>query len=240
MTKRLAILAVLALVLSAAAADNDQALLTQTIRRGIQAAFFVAMPATIGLVLVARPLTALIYQQGEFAADDTLRVQKVLIFYSIGLCGFFLQQLVTRSFYSIKDSKWPARTAVIAVVINIILNLTLIWSLGVSGLALATAACSYVQVVILLVILNHKFRLSLRQHIGPSLVKSFLGTLIMGICGVLCHYAMVKLPQNRFCDFARVGAMVAICAGVYIVAARLLGNEMLGLLFKSRKKAEKQ
>jgi putative peptidoglycan lipid II flippase len=226
-------------VLSAAAADNDQSLLTETIRRGIQAAFFVAMPATLGLILVARPLTALIYQQGEFASGDTLRVQKVLIFYSIGLCGFFLQQLVTRSFYSIKDSKWPARTAVIAVVINIILNLTLIWTLGVSGLALATAVCSYVQVVILLAILNHKFKLSLRQHLWPTLIKTIIGTLIMGLCGAACHYGMSRLPQNRMLDFLRVGLMVAICAGVYIVAARVLGNEMLGLLFKSRKNTSK-
>jgi putative peptidoglycan lipid II flippase len=51
-------------VLSAAAADKDEALLAQTIRRGIGAAFFVALPATIGLLLVSRPLVAVLYQHG--------------------------------------------------------------------------------------------------------------------------------------------------------------------------------
>lgn len=219
-------------ILSAAAADNDQSLLTQTIRRGIQSAFFVAMPATVGLILVARPLTALIYQSGEFSADDTRRVQTVLIFYSVGLCGYFLQQLVTRSFYSIKDSKWPARTALIAVMVNVILNLTLIWILGVAGLALATATCSYLQVIILLAILNRKFKLSLRNHLWSTLAKTIIGSLVMAICGIICHYAMRPLPHRWILDFIRVALMVTVCTSVYIVAARLLGNEMLDLLVR--------
>ncbi|MHC5154881.1 MAG: lipid II flippase MurJ, partial [Planctomycetota bacterium] len=95
-------------VLSAAAADQDEPLLSKTILKGFQLALFVALPATAGLILVARPLISVLYQHGEFSAEDTAQVRWVLIFYAVGLSGYFLQQLITRAFYSVKDSKWPA------------------------------------------------------------------------------------------------------------------------------------
>ena len=82
---------------------------------------------------------------------------RTLCFYAIGLTGFFAQQILTRAFYSVQDSKLPAATATIAVVINIVLNLSLIWFMGTAGLALSTAVCSYIQVVILLAVLGKRF-----------------------------------------------------------------------------------
>lgn len=225
-------------VLSTAAAEKNEKLFAKTIRQGIEATFFVALPATVGLALVAHPLTAVIYEHGAFVAEHTARVQIVLIAYALGLCGYFLQQLVTRAFYSVKDSKWPARTAIVAVIINIVLNLTLIWKLGVCGLALATAACSYVQVVILVVILNRKFALSLKHHLLSGLIKSLIGTIVMGLIGFFCHIVLMKLPKHWIYDLMHVIALVSACSGVYILVAKILNNEMLGLLFRSRKTQE--
>ena len=226
-------------VLSAAAADNDEQLLSRTIRQGIAAAFFIALPATIGLMLVSRPLIAVLYQHGRFSPEDTKQVQMVLIFYAIGLCGYFLQQLVTRAFYSLKDSKWPARTAVLAVFVNVILNLTLIWPLGVGGLALATATCSYLQVGILLFLLNRQFKFSVPKQTLLLLSKTLLAAVVMGAVGWACLKSMSGLTSNKLNDLLRIGVQVAVCSGVYIAASRLLGNPMLALLFKARKKTKK-
>lgn len=222
-------------VLSAAAADRDETLLSKTILNGFQLAFFVALPATAGLILVARPLTAVLFEHGQFAAEDTTQVKWVLIFYSVGLCGYFLQQLITRAFYSVKDSKWPARTAVIAVVVNVTLNLTLIWPLGVKGLALATALCSYLQVLILWGVLRKKLNLSISVKNRLILLKSLVGTVVMSACGAICLFALSTLPQSGFFELLRLAVLVLVCAGVYALAARLLGNKMLGLLIKGRK-----
>ena len=225
-------------VLSAAAADKDEPLLSKTILNGFQLAFFVALPATAGLILVARPLTAVLFEHGQFGAEDTTQVRWVLIFYSVGLCGYFLQQLITRAFYSVKDSKWPARTAVIAVGVNVTLNLTLIWPLGVKGLALATALCSYLQVVILWLVLRKKFNLSVSTQNRVILLKSLVGTVVMSAFGAICLFTLSKLPQSRSFELLRLAILVAVCAGVYALAARLLRNKMLGLLIKGRKKAK--
>jgi putative peptidoglycan lipid II flippase len=225
-------------VLSAAAADKDEALLSKTILKGFQMALFVALPATAGLILVARPLTAVIFEHGQFAAGDTTEVQWVLIFYAVGLSGYFLQQLITRAFYSVKDSKWPARTALIAVAVNVTLNLTLIWPLGVKGLALATALCSYLQVVILWLVLRRKFNLSISVKNRLIFLKSVIGTVVMSMFGAFCLFVLSKLPLNRFFESLRLVVLVVVCAGVYALAARLLGNKMLGLLIKGHKDAK--
>ncbi|MHC4555439.1 MAG: murein biosynthesis integral membrane protein MurJ, partial [Planctomycetota bacterium] len=210
-------------VLSAAAADKDEPLLSKTILNGFQLAFFVALPATAGLILVARPLTAVLFEHGQFGAEDTTQVRWVLIFYSVGLCGYFLQQLITRAF---------------AVGVNVTLNLTLIWPLGVKGLALATALCSYLQVVILWLVLRKKFNLSVSAQNRVIFLKSLVGTVVMSTFGAICLFVLSKLPQSRSFELLRLAVLVAVCAGVYALAARLLGNKMLGLLIKARKKAK--
>ena len=212
--------------------------MSKTILSGFQLAFFVALPATAGLILVARPLTAVLFEHGQFGAEDTTQVRWVLIFYSVGLCGYFLQQLITRAFYSVKDSKWPARTAMIAVGVNVTLNLTLIWPLGVKGLALATALCSYLQVVILWLILRKKFESSISAQNRIILLKSVVGTVIMSLFGMLFLFVLSKLPKGRFFELLRLSVLVVVSAGIYTLVARLLGNEMLGLLIKGRKKVK--
>ena len=93
---------------------------------------------SVGLFLIGRSLVAAIFEQGRFTYEDSPIVAKALFFYAIGLSGYFVQQIVTRAFYSLQDSRAPCRSALIAVFTNIILNLILIWRLRIEGLALAT------------------------------------------------------------------------------------------------------
>ena len=123
----------------------------------------------------------------------------------------------------------------IAVGVNVTLNLTLIWPLGVKGLALATALCSYLQVVILWLVLRKKFELSISAQNRVILLKSVVGTVIMSLLGMICLCALSKLPQIKLFDSLRLAVLVTVCAGIYTLVARLLGNEMLGLLIKGRK-----
>ncbi len=223
-------------VLSAAAADKDEILLSRTIRQAVGAAVFVAMPATVGLMLVSRPLIALLFQRGEFSAADTSEVQRVLLYYSLGLCGFFLQQVVTRAFYSLQDSKWPARTAMIAVAVNIVLNLTLIWSMGAAGLALATAICSYLQVVVLLLILARKFHFGIGKSAMVLLVKILVATGVMAAAGFGTLKLLDGLPMLKVYDIIRIAALMVVCAASYAISSRLQANPMLELVFRPRKK----
>jgi len=221
-------------VMSADAARKDFPALTKTIAKGLKAAIFVAIPATAGIFLVSKPLVSAIFEHGQFKAKDTPIVAWTLSIYAIGLCGYFSQQILTRAFYSLQNSKTPAKTAVLAVAANIILNLTLIWSLGTAGLAAATAACSYLQVIILATVLRKKLGPSVLDGLLPTLAKTALATAFMTLVGALTIIAMTSLPTDRLHNILRLAVIVPSAALAYLLAAKIMRIEMLSL-FTGRK-----
>ena len=221
-------------VMSSDAARKDYDALTKTIARGIKGAVFVAIPATAGIFLVARPLVSAIFEHGKFKSEDTPIVALTLSFYALGLCGYFSQQVTTRAFYSIQDSKTPAKSAVYAVVANIFLNLTLIWFLGTAGLAAATAICSYLQVVILVTVLRRKLGRSILDGLRITLIKTVTATAVMFLTGSAIMFMMKNLPDGRSFDVLRLAVVVPSAVAVYTLGAKLLHIEMLSLFTGNR------
>jgi putative peptidoglycan lipid II flippase len=217
-------------VMSSEAAKKDFDALVKTISRGIRAAVFIALPATAGLILVRHLVVSVLFQRGQFTRIDTSLTAGVLLFYSLGLCGFFIQQVATRAFYSMQDSKMPARSAFIAVCVNIVLNLTLIWFMGAAGLALSTALCSYLQVVILVLALRGRFGFSIMDRVLPTLTKTLTATIVMWIAGNFFLYLCRGLPEGTGFNVLRLAIVVLSSAAVYAAAAKLLRIEMLSLL----------
>ena len=217
-------------VMSANAAKKDYTSLCHTIGRGLKGALFIALPATVGLLLVSGTLVAAVFEHGRFESTDTAMTSRTLCFYAIGLCGFFSQQILTRAFYSMQDSKTPMKSALAAVAVNVVLNLTLIWYMGTAGLALSTVLCSYLQVFVLAGLLYAKFGKILFAGFIPVCLKTIAGTAVMAVLGYLTLLGLETLPQTVLCNVIRLTAVVSICAGSYYLIAKLLGNEMLGLL----------
>jgi len=221
-------------VMSADAARKDFDALCGTISRGLRGAVFVAIPATAGLFLVAKPLVSAVFEHGEFTADDTPIVAWTLSFYAIGLTGFFAQQIVTRAFYSMQNSKAPARSALVAVFVNIVLNLTLIWFMGTAGLALSTAICSYLQVFVLVFVLRKTFSKPILAGLGGAFVKTLAATVLMFLVGAGIMRIMSNLSYDRPFNILRLAVVVPSAAVMYLIAAKFLNIEMLSL-FLGRK-----
>jgi len=216
-------------VMSLEAARKDFDALARSISRGIQGAIFIALPATAGLLLVRSLVISVVFERGRFTNNDTMLTAGVLLFYSLGLCGFFMQQVVTRAFYSVQDSRMPAWSALIAVCVNVVLNLTLIWFMGAAGLALSTALCSYLQVSILVFALRKRFGFSILDGILVTLLKTISATILLWIAGQSLLYLCSVLPDSISYNILRLALVVPITAAVYTIAAKLLHIKMLSL-----------
>ena len=224
--------------MSAQAANKDYDGLAKSVSRGIGGTVFLAFPAMAGLFLVGRPLASAIFEHGEFTGADADATARTLCFYAIGLCGFFSQQILTRAFYSMKDSKTPMRSALVAVFVNIVLNLTLIWYMGVSGLALSTAICSYLQVLILLFALRKRIGHSFMQGLGGNVLKTVSATILMsGVSGGVL-WLMRNLEKGadglKF-DILRLVAVVLCSVIVYYFCAVWMRNDGLSLVVRRKK-----
>jgi putative peptidoglycan lipid II flippase len=130
----------------------------------------------------------------------------------------------------------PARSALIAVGVNIVLNLTLIWFMGTSGLALSTALCSYLQVVILIFALRRRFGASILNGLWMILVKALVATLLMWMVGKGLLYLCRALPDGTRYDVLRLVIVIPSAAGVYALAAKFLRIEMLSLLAGAKRR----
>lgn len=211
-------------VMSTSAAKKDFAALAKTVSQGLRSAIFIAIPATIGLVAIAKPLISLCFQHGRFTSTDTNMVVWTLLFYALGLSGFFGQQVLTRAFYAMQNPTTPMKSALVAVFVNIILNLTLIWLLGTAGLAASTAACSYLQVAILTTALRRRLDPAILNGLGKTLVKTLAAATAMAVT------IAITLWLSKDCSSVyKLLLTIPPAAAVFILTAKLLRIEMLSL-----------
>lgn len=217
-------------VMSSYAAKKDFKALCGTIALGLRAVVSIAIPATVGLILIDRPLISAAFQHGKFVYKDTLNVEWTLFFYVLGLCAYFAQHILARAFYSMQDSRTPLYSALIAVVANIMLNITLIWFFGTGGLAASTAICSYLQVLILVFTLRRRLDPSILDGLAATLVKTLVATALMWLAGAAALHLCRYLPAGFRSDILRLVMVVPSTAAVYVLAARLLRVETLSLL----------
>lgn len=117
----------------------------------------IALPASVGLMLVSGDLTRTLFGGGSgFSEAGSQRAAFVLIGYASCVWAYACNQLLTRAFYAMGDTRTPAFISLAALAANLVLNLTLIWLLQEAGLAWATAIAASLQTVVLLVVLAIK------------------------------------------------------------------------------------
>ena len=127
---------------------------SDTLDWSMRCIFLIALPATIGLAMLAAPLLITLFNYKEFSILDVLMTSYSLKAYAIGLPAFVLIKVLSAGFFSRQDTKTPVKIGLIAVVANIVLNILLVWlfnyiSLAHVGLALATSLSAYLQAFLL-------------------------------------------------------------------------------------------
>ncbi len=213
--------------LSEHAARKDKEAFSGVFNQGMRLALFIGLPALAGLILVRYPLLGAVFERKEFSAADTHESAVTLMYYSMGVASYFLQQLFVRAFYAHHDSVTPVRMAIKMIVLNFVLNLVLIWFLGVGGLALSTAISASLQALLLLVMLRRMFGITIERELLAGVGKVLLATVIMSAAGFAALQALAS--QSSVLQLA-VG--VPVCAGVYAVTAFILKIRELKLLFQ--------
>lgn len=131
------------------AGENPQAF-SDTVDWALRWVLLIGVPATAGLAVLAGPLLTTLFQYNAFSDHDAVMATRSLMAYSVGLCGFILVKVLASGYYSRQDTRTPVRIGVVAMVSNIVLNLSLVWSLAHAGLALATSLAAFVNAGLLL------------------------------------------------------------------------------------------
>jgi putative peptidoglycan lipid II flippase len=197
---------------------------------GLKMVILTCLPATIGLMVLGRPIIQLLFQHGQFDTYDTNITYLALFFYAAGLLGFASLKVIVPAFYSQQDTYTPVKIGIISVIANVIFSLLLMRPLEQGGLALSLSLAGYLNASLLLI--------DLRQKIGDigggQIIKFFIKVLLASfMMGVFCWFII----GTTIDIFYQVGIGVMGGLVVLFLSCKLLKieeiNAILGL-FKSK------
>ncbi len=182
-----------------------------SILRGI---LLLAIPSTVGLILVRYPLVKVLLERGEFNARSTAMVAWGLMWYAAGLVGHCLVEVLSRAFYALHDTRTPVGVGVGAMGFNIGLSFLLsAWfrsmgQFGLGGLALANSLATGIESIILILILRKRLGGLAGRSIMDGAWKAIIGTAFMG--------AVVLALTAIFAGRSLVTLLSAVLAGILV------------------------
>ncbi len=209
---------------SAQAARNETAALRQTLMLMVRFIVVVMLPAAVGMMVLGRPLIAVVFQHGEFDAASTQAVAWALTFFSVGLLGLSAIEVLARVFYALHDTWTPAWAALFSVGLNRLLGwalppLFVAWGGGAhGGLALANALAFTVQMSILLILIYRRIGGFDIRGLAWQMLRVLLAAAGMGVA----LYAWLQIaPPNALIQSGGGVVLGVIVYGVLALALRI-------------------
>jgi putative peptidoglycan lipid II flippase len=233
--------------LASMAGEGDRDGLRRTFSWALRLILTLCLPAAVGLLVLGRPLTALVLQRGAFDAEATERVYWALQFFALGLVTHSVLEVAARLFYAQQDMWTPLWAALAGLAVNAGLGWLLLSNLAQGAIALSNSLGVGVQVVILLFVARHRLRGIDGHALGRTLLRAAVASAVMGLAvlqfnALLSGLGAIQSSGQLFALVVRgVGGGLVGC-GVYAAVALLLGGEELrelpGLLLRRRRAAQ--
>jgi putative peptidoglycan lipid II flippase len=228
--------------LSSDALDKDRDKFRSALRGGIEATLWEGIPASLGLILVRGPAVRLLFQHGQITAHDADLIGQSVLYYSGAIWAFSLLQIVNRAYYAIHDTVTPLVMSVVNIVLNLVVEIPLLWWLGESAMAVGTLVSFAIQAVVMLLMLDRKIGgLDLRRSAAP-VMKMIVAAVAMGLaCWGLEKLPMYPNGHTRISWLIQSGLLMTVGAGVYVGVCTVMGigvmEQIMPLKTARRKKA---
>jgi len=189
---------------------DDPEQMSETISDSLRHLLFVMIPAAVGLLLLATPVVQMIFEWKEFGAGSTWMTAIALQCYAPGLVVFSLAKVFVPAFYGMQDTKTPVKIGMIAVGLNLALNVTFVLTLPQeikhAGLAFATVLSSVFNMGCLAVILHNRLGGIRWKTVAATAARSFGAAALMA-SAVLFVYGMFPMV-------GKVGQIVAVLGSI--------------------------
>jgi putative peptidoglycan lipid II flippase len=195
------------------------------LRHSLELISVLTIPIAILLFALATPICRLIYQHGKFTPQDTVFTAQAIMLYALGVPFAAAVRSVAACFYSLKNTKTPPIIGMIIVVLNTLMNLSLMWTLRFRSFPLTTSTCALVNFILLFIILRHKIgplgtKNSLKLSLKIVFISALSGLFAFGLAQLIGHYFV---PKNIIAQIIQV----LLAGGLGLVVFYLLS-----LIFK--------
>jgi putative peptidoglycan lipid II flippase len=166
-------------------ADKSMAEFAGMLDWALRMVLVIALPASLALLLLSQPLIITLFQGQNFSVDDVVKVTSSLQAYTLGLLAFMAIKIFAPGYYSRQDTATPVRIGIIAMVVNMLLNILLVFvfDFAHTGLALATSLAAMLNAGLLLSGLIRQKVFQFQPGWGLFWLQLVLANVVM--CGFL-------------------------------------------------------
>ena len=183
-------------MLSKLSTENNKVEFNKSIVTATSTVILLVIPISVGAIILSKSIVKVLFQRGAFDDRAAYMTSVALVFYSIGMIGFGLRDILGKVFYSLQDTKTPMINGAIAMGLNIILNISFVkfTNMQLAGLALATSISALVTVALLFI----NLRLKIGPFGGRHVLSVFLKAVISALLMALVTYFSYKNIANIF------------------------------------------
>jgi len=167
--------------LSKLAAEERKTELAAILQKALKVILLLAIPASVGMIVLRNPIVALLFERGAFDLQATVRTADALMYYSLGLFALCVYLPLTRAFYALKDTSTPLWILLGTVGLKILLSYGLVRVLFQCGLALATSLTIMLNAGVLSAILYRRIPKLFAGSFFGFCCKSVLASVLMGV-----------------------------------------------------------
>jgi putative peptidoglycan lipid II flippase len=223
--------------LAAGALERDRNAFKGVLRRGIEATLFEGLAASVGLILVRHSAVKLIFQHGGTTSADADLIARSVLFYATAIWAFSMLQIVNRAYYALHDTRTPLVMSVVNIVINLVVELPLVWlpGLGEAGMAVGTAVSFIVQALVMLWMLDKRLGgLGLSKSV-LSIGKMALAALVMGAaCVAVQRSSFYPRGENKLAWLIQLVMVIGIGGLVYLGLCTAMGIGVMSHILPKR------
>src|SRR5882724_8533693 len=214
--------------ISRSAALKDITEFRHTLAGSIRLAFLLTIPSAVGLIVLGRPIIALIYERGHFGPADTEHTAAALAFFAVGLTGYAAIKILAPAFYALGDARTPMIISLASMLTNFVMNWSLVNVMQERGLALSTSTVALGNCGLLYFIMRKRINGLEGRRTALAMAKILFASAAMGAaCWAVSTGAARVLGNNFPARLAIVTVSVAVSVGLFYLVASLLGVEEL-------------
>ncbi|MBK20570.1 MAG: murein biosynthesis integral membrane protein MurJ [Rhodospirillaceae bacterium] len=154
------------------AGEDHEAL--NSMNRAIEIALLFTIPGAAALLIIGHPIVSVLFERGAFDSTTSIATAQALMAYAIGLPAYVLIKVLAPGFFARQDTATPVKIAILCVLINVVLNLTLIQFLAHVGIALATAISAWINALLLVTLLQKRGQFQTDSRLRQRTVRIIL------------------------------------------------------------------
>lgn len=197
--------------------------------RAVEFSFLLTLPAAVALFVIAEPLVRVLFERGAFGLTQSLATSAALSVFAIGLPAYVLIKALAPGFFARGDTSTPVKISVVAIMVNVALALILMGPFLHVGIAMATAASSWLNAGLMAFVLHRRGHLIIDDRLKKRLPRTLLASIGMGLVLYIgMEYLTPWLEAGVFERAVALGVLISAGLASFAGLAQVTGAATFG------------